>query len=30
VKRQDIARQNARTPEMAVEVISVPTGQGIP
>ena len=30
VKRQDIARQVARTPEMAVEVVHVETGKGIP
>ena len=29
VKRQDIGRQNARTPENAIEVVSVPTGEGI-
>src|SRR5688572_4274598 len=29
VKRQDIARQNARTPD-TVDVINVPTGKGIP
>jgi NADH-quinone oxidoreductase subunit J len=30
VKRQDIARQVARTPEMAVQVVHVETGKGIP
>ena len=30
VKRQDIARQNARDPRTAVEVINVETGAGIP
>ena len=29
VKRQDIAKQNARTPENAIEVVSVPKGEGI-
>jgi NADH-quinone oxidoreductase subunit J len=30
VRRQDISRQVARTPEMAVEVVHVETGKGIP
>jgi NADH-quinone oxidoreductase subunit J len=30
IKRQDIARQVARTPETAVEVVHVETGRGIP
>jgi NADH-quinone oxidoreductase subunit J len=30
IKRQDIARQNARRPHEAVEVIHVETGRGIP
>jgi len=30
VKRQDISRQNARTPEMAVEVVHVEPGRGLP
>jgi NADH-quinone oxidoreductase subunit J len=29
IKRQDIARQVARTPETAIEVLHVPTGRGI-
>ena len=29
IKRQDIARQNARTPEMAVEVVHVEPGRGL-
>ena len=29
VKRQDIARQNARTPETAIEVVKVKSGQGL-
>ena len=29
IKRQDIARQNARSPETAVEVVHVETGRGI-
>jgi NADH-quinone oxidoreductase subunit J len=29
VKRQDIARQSARTPEMSVEVVHVESGRGI-
>jgi NADH-quinone oxidoreductase subunit J len=30
VKRQDIARQVARTPQTAVDVVRVETGRGIP
>ena len=29
IKRQDISRQVARTPEIAVEVVKVKPGQGI-
>jgi NADH-quinone oxidoreductase subunit J len=29
VKRQDVARQVARTPETAIDVVHVPSGKGL-